>query len=455
MNQSPGPVALPQVAIVGRPNVGKSTLFNRIVGRRQAIVGSLQGMTRDRNTAQTDWNGVSFGLIDTGGIDQGSTEDLLRQVAEQVMIAVDIADIALLVVDGREGPLPVEREIASQLRRRGITLILAINKCDKPETADEMELAFHQVGVELMYVIAAEHGFGVADLLDMVTDLLPAVPIVESEEDPPIRVAFVGRPNVGKSSLVNALLGSERVIVSDQPGTTRDPIDTLLESNGRWYVLVDTAGIRKRARVDTHAEIASAAMARRRMAQADIALLVIDADEGVTRQDLHVAAEADRLGCGLIVVANKWDLVDEEEESLRPRVEGNVRERLGRMRYARVAVTSATEGTGVQALLPLVDEVAEARRRRVPTAELNVAFASMLGRHAPAGGTSGAHPKYLTQVGINPPRFVAFAGGRGAARGDYTRYLENRLRESFDFAGSPVVIKLRRSRRKKRRARRR
>ena len=283
MNQSSGPVALPQVAIVGRPNVGKSTLFNRIVGRRQAIVGSLQGMTRDRNTAQTDWNGVSFGLIDTGGIDQGSTEDLLRQVAEQVMIAVDIADIALLVVDGREGPLPVEREIASQLRRRGITLILAINKCDKPETADEMELAFHQVGVELMYVIAAEHGFGVADLLDMVTDLLPAVPIVESEEDPPIRVAFVGRPNVGKSSLVNALLGSERVIVSDQPGTTRDPIDTLLESNGRWYVLVDTAGIRKRARVDTHAEIASAAMARRRMAQADVALLVIDADEGVTR----------------------------------------------------------------------------------------------------------------------------------------------------------------------------
>ncbi|MCH7824907.1 MAG: ribosome biogenesis GTPase Der [Acidobacteria bacterium] len=455
MNQSSGAVSLPQVAIVGRPNVGKSTLFNRIVGRREAIVGSQHGMTRDRNTAETDWNGVSFGLIDTGGIDQGSKEDLLRRVEEQVMFAIDIADIVLLVVDGRQGPLPVEHEIASQLRRRGITLILAINKCDQPETADEMELAFHEVGIELMYVIAAEHGFGVADLLDTVTDLLPEAPIVESEEDPPIRVAFVGRPNVGKSSLVNTLLGSERVIVNDQPGTTRDPIDTLLESNGRRYVLVDTAGIRKRARIDTHAEIASVAMARRRMTQADIALLVIDADEGVTHQDLHVAADANRMGCGLIVVVNKWDLVDEEEESLRPQVEENVRERLGRMRYARVAVTSATEGTGIEALLPLVDEVAEARRRRVPTADLNVAFAAMVGRHAPAGGTSAAHPKYLTQVGVNPPRFVAFAGGRGAARGDYTRYLENRLRASFDFAGSPVVIKLRRSRRKKRRARRR
>lgn len=455
MNQPSGAVSLPQVAIVGRPNVGKSTLFNRIVGRREAIVGSHHGMTRDRNTAEADWNGISFGLIDTGGIDQGSKEDLIRQVEEQVMIAVDIADIVVLVVDGREGPLPVEHDIASQLRRRGITLILAINKCDKLAAAAEMELAFHEVGIELMHVISAEHGFGVADLLDTLTDLLPEASPVDRDEDAPIRVAFVGRPNVGKSSLVNTLLGSERVIVSAQPGTTRDPIDTLLESNGRRYILVDTAGIRKRARVDTHAEIASVAMARRRIAQADVALLVIDADEGVTRQDLHVAAEANHMGCGLIVVVNKWDLVDEEEESLRPQVEANVRERLGRMRYARVAVTSATEGTGVEALLPLVDEVAEARRRRVPTADLNVAFAAMLGRHAPAGGTSAAQPKYLTQVGVNPPRFVAFAGGRGAARNDYTRYLENRLRKTFDFGGSPIVIKLRRSRRNKRRSRRR
>ena len=224
---------MPQVAIVGRPNVGKSTLFNRIVGHREAIVGSQRGMTRDRKTAETDWNGVRFNLIDTGGIDQGSSENLLRQVKSQVMTAVDIADIALLVVEGREGPLPVDHEIASELRRRGIILILAINKCDRPKAADEMKLAFHELGIDLMYVIAAEDGFGVADLLDTVIGLLPETTDVEIERNLPTRVAFVGRPNVGKSSLVNALLGSERVIVSDQPGTTRDPIDTLLESNGR------------------------------------------------------------------------------------------------------------------------------------------------------------------------------------------------------------------------------
>jgi len=441
---------LPQVAIVGRPNVGKSTLFNRIVGRREAIVGSHYGMTRDRHTAEADWNGVPFVLVDTGGIEQGSSEDLMRQVEEQVMLAVDIADVALLVVDGRQGLLPVDREIANQLRRRGVTPLLAINKCDKQDSGAELQLAFHELGVELMFPISAEHGYGVADLLDTLVARLPQGEIEEGEGADLTRVAFVGRPNVGKSSLVNALLGAERVIVSDMPGTTRDSIDTLLEHDGSRYLLVDTAGIRKRARIDTHAEIASVAMARRRLTQADVALLVIDAQDGVTRQDLHVAAEADEMGCGLIVVVNKWDTVSESESRLRHEVQQYMRERLGRMRYARVAITSATEGTGVEELLPLVDEVAAARARRVPTADLNAAFEKMLGRHAPAGGTGGSAPKYLTQVGINPPRFVAFAGGRGAGRGDYTRYLENRLRDQFDFEGTPLVVKLRRSARKRR-----
>jgi GTP-binding protein len=437
--------SLPQVAIVGRPNVGKSTLFNRIVGRREAIVGSEYGMTRDRHSAVADWNGVRFLLIDTGGIEQGSVEELMRQVEEQVMIAVDVADVAVLVVDGREGLLPVDREIAAQLRRRGVTPLLAVNKCDKQDAAAELQLAFHELGIELMFPMSAEQGDGVADMLDTMVALLPAGAEDEPDENPLVRVAVVGRPNVGKSSLVNALLGAERVIVSDMPGTTRDAIDTLLERDGRRYLLIDTAGIRRRSRVDTHAEIASVAMARRRLTQADVALLVIDAQEGVTRQDLHVAAEADELGVGLIVVVNKWDTVSETEAQMRHEVQNYMRDRLGRMRYARVTITSATEGIGVDTLLPLVDAVAGARARRVPTADLNAAFESMVGRHAPAGGTGGASPKYLTQVGINPPRFVAFAGGRGAGRGDYTRYLENRLRESFDFGGTPLIVKLKRS----------
>ena len=447
MNESSSVAALPQVAIVGRPNVGKSTLFNRIVGRREAIVGSQYGMTRDRHTAEADWNGVRFTLIDTGGIDHGSSEELPQLIEQQVMIAVEVADIALLVVDGREGPLPVEHEIASQLRRRGVPMILVVNKADTPSLSEELVPAFHEIGVADVYPVSAEHGLGVNDLLDTVTEMLPATPVEEDAEDPTIRVAVVGRPNVGKSSMVNALLGAERVIVSDVPGTTRDAIDTLLEANGRRYLLVDTAGIRKRARIHTHAEIASVAMARRRLGQADVALLLVDPHDGVTRQDMHVAADADRLGCGLIVVINKWDTVD-DEGSLRVRMSEYVTARLGRIRYARVAITSATEGSGVEALLPLIDEVAEARARRIPTADLNAAFEAMVGRNAPAGGTSAAQPKYLTQVGTRPPRFVAFAGGRGAGRRDYQRYLENRLRESFDFRGTPVFVKLRRSRRK-------
>ncbi len=454
MSQQGRAASLPQVVIVGRPNVGKSTLFNRVVGRREAIVGSHYGMTRDRHNAEADWNGVSFVLVDTGGIERDTNEDLLRQVERQVMTAVDVADVALLVVDGREGLLPVDSEIAVQLRRRGITPVVVINKCDRPEDAELMVAGFHEIGVDLMFPVSAEDGFGVADLLDAVVAMLPEDDARGVVVDAPVRVAFVGRPNVGKSSLVNALLGSERVIVSDQPGTTRDAIDTLLHSGEKGYVLVDTAGIRKRARIDTHAEIASVAMARRRLNQADIALLVVDSQDGVTRQDLHVAAEADDLGCGLIVVVNKWDTVEAPAPSPRE-VEEHVQQRLGRMRYARVTTTSATEGTGIDALLPLVDAVAAARSRRVSTAELNEAFAAMVGRHAPAGGTSATAPKYLTQVGVEPPRFVAFAGGRGAARSDYGRYLENRLRERFDFAGTPLVIKLRTASRRRSHATRR
>ena len=445
---------MPHVAIVGRPNVGKSTLFNRIVGRREAIVGSAYGMTRDRHTAEADWSGVRFVLTDTGGIEYGSEEELLQQVEEQVMVAVAVADLALLIVDGRQGPLPVERDIALQLRRQGVPVVLVVNKCDTPQLADEVTAAFHAMGVEPLHGVSAEHGVGVNDLLDTVTELLPEYIESAAEDEQLTRVAVVGRPNVGKSSLVNALLGSERVIVSDIPGTTRDAIDTMMEHDGKRYLLIDTAGIRRRAKVDTHAEIASVAMARRRLRRADVALLVVDPQDGLTRQDLNLAAEADRVGSGLIVVVNKWDLV-EPEDDFPERMKEHVVSRLARMRYARVALISALAGTGIDTLLPMIDEVGEARARRVPTADLNQAFEIMVGKHAPTGGTSATQPKYLTQVGIRPPRFVAFAGSRGGNRPDYRRYLENRLRESFDFAGTPIVVNIRLSRRGRRRKTRR
>ena len=466
MSEPHAEASLPQVAIVGRPNVGKSTLFNRIVGRRQAIVGSESGMTRDRHSAEADWAGIEFLITDTGGLEYDSPENLLRQVEQHVMAAVEVADAALFVVDGREGPLPVEREIAQRIRRTGIPLALVVNKCDTPERCEQAPVEFAEMGVEPILAVSAEHGLGVAELLDAVLEMLPEVDVArwkgldafaDEESDDletapddaagEVRVAVVGRPNVGKSSLVNALLGTARVIVSDEPGTTRDAIDTVLERHDRRYVLVDTAGIRRRARVDTHAEMASVAVAKRRMAQADVALLVIDQQDGLTRQDLHVASEADSRGCGLVVVVNKWDTVDEQDEGAERILEA-VRWRLGRMRYAPVVTTSATEEVGIDALLPLIDEVAEARARRVPTADLNSVFEAMVGRHAPAGGITATQPKFLTQVAINPPRFVAFTGGRGAARADYRRYLENRLRAAFDFAGTPLVVKLRKPRRR-------
>ncbi|MFQ5743300.1 MAG: ribosome biogenesis GTPase Der [Acidobacteriota bacterium] len=438
---------LPRVAIVGRPNVGKSTLFNRIVGRRQAIVGRESGLTRDRHTAETDWTGTRFVLTDTGGLEWGTTEDLLQQVEQQVLAAVDSADLVLFVGDGRAGILPVESQTAVAIRRRGIPMLLVVNKCDTSKIADTAAADFHALGLGAIFTVSAEQGRGVGELLDALVAALPGphdAQVSVPESTLAARVAVVGRPNVGKSSLVNALLGRTRVIVSDLPGTTRDAIDTVLELQGRRYLLVDTAGIRKRAKVATHAELASVAVARRRLQRADVALLLIDPHDGLTRQDLHLASEAGLVGCGLIVVVNKWDTT-EKEEGLTVRFRERLRQRLGRLSYARVAFTSATEGDGVEALLPLVDAVSAARSRRIGTAELNAAFEAMLRRYQPGGGTAGVWPKYLTQVGVNPPTFVVFAAGRGSWRTDYRRYLENRLREAFDFSGTPMIIRVRRS----------
>ena len=446
MNAAVDRQKLAQVAIIGRPNVGKSALFNRIVGRRQAIVGSLAGLTRDRQTAEAEWAGARFVLTDTGGLEWDSAESLLEQVKIQVLTALETSDVVLFVVDGRDGLTGVESEVALFARRHGIPMVLVINKCDTRDLGTAAEAEFSSLGITPVFTVSAEQGRGVGDMLD---GLLAALPEIEVDDDTEgegaaqVHIAVIGRPNVGKSSLVNALLGTTRVIVSDIPGTTRDSIDTVLERDGRRYVLVDTAGMRKRSKVDTHAEIASVAIARRRIERADVSLLLIEPHEGVTHQDISIGREAQEKGCGLVVVVNKWDTVD-KEEGLHTRFTDYVRHRMGRLRWAPVAYTSALEGLGVDALLPLVDEVAAARARRIPTAQLNVAFEQMLQRHEPAGGTTGAMPKYLTQVGVNPPTFVVFASGRGSMRADYRRYLENRLRDGFDFEGTPLRIKVRR-----------
>ena len=445
---------LPEVAIVGRPNVGKSTLFNRVLGRRQAIVGRQAGLTRDRHRSKADWCGRHFVLTDTGGIDWDSADELLRRIRGQALDAIEDADVVLLIVDGREGLLPVESELTRELRRRQVSVLVVVNKCDTPGQAQAFIGDFHALGLQPVVAISAEHGVGVGRLLDELVKQLPAgLPLPEDEQGvtptdspaEPVGVAVVGRPNVGKSSLVNALLGSERVVVSEVPGTTRDSIDCLLESKGRLYKLIDTAGLRRGGRRDSYAEIASVAVARKRMRVADVALAVTDAQEGLTRQDLHIIAEAEGAGCAIIVVVNKWDLIPPEEALTLEWVQA-IRRRLARMGYTPCAFISAKTGDGVENLLPLIDRVQANRCRRLPTAQLNAVFQAIVSRGVADGGPGMPRPKYITQVRVRPPTFAVFTvGGKRTLQRSYQRYLENRLREAFDFTGTPVVLRIRRA----------
>ena len=433
----------PQVVIVGRPNVGKSTLFNRILGRRQAIVGEESGLTRDRNVADTDWIGRRFELSDTGGVEWRSKDGLAQAVEAKALGALEGAAVVLFLVDGKDGPVSIERDLATELRRCGARVFLVVNKCDRLDRTDEVAADFATLGLDPVFAISAEHGFGVADLLDAVVALLPEEEISSSPSRDFTRVAVVGRPNVGKSSLANAMLGRDRLVVSEISGTTRDAIDTTMTFGGRDYVLVDTAGIRRGARQEGFAEFVSVTIARRRMARADVALLVIDATVGLTRQDRTVADEAQTAGCGLIIVVNKWDLVEIERGNQRS-WHKELKERLGRMAFAEVAYTSALTGDGVKGLFSLIDRVAENRLRRAPTSELNALF-KYLQQRGPQGPPGSPELKYLTQASVAPPTFVVFTGkGRRELPVSYKRFLENRLREQFGLDGTPVRIHIRR-----------
>jgi GTP-binding protein len=440
---------LPSIVLVGRPNVGKSTLFNRIARTRRAIVNAMAGTTRDVLSQDAEWQGMPFRLVDTGGI-FGHTDDPLHDmVVEHGKRAIRLADLIIFVVDGREGRVPGDDDIAAQVRTTSAPVLLAVNKADDKRARDRM-YEFFAFGFDHVFEIAAEHGTGVPDLLDAALGQLKGAGkvggAVAVETPDEIAVAIVGRPNVGKSSLVNRLLREERLIVSDIPGTTRDAIDTVLRWHKRTFRIVDTAGIRRPGRVaNSHAvEMVSVLTARRAMERADVAVLVIDASQGATDQDAAIAGEAERLGCGMIIAANKWDLTKAEGDRYYKAFDEEQRFRMKFLDYAPLLHISALTGERAPKLLETVDRVAMARRRRITTGELN-RFVERLGREHPPSSPDKRHVKilYAAQTGIAPPQFVFFTNIATEFHFSYNRFLINNLRETFGFEGTPIRITVR------------
>jgi len=435
------------VVLVGRPNVGKSTLFNRITGTRRAIVTPIAGTTRDVNSLPAEWQGTTFRLVDTGGLFGASEDPLHALVVQQGRRALQDADVLVFVVDGRDGLVSGDEEIAAALRSTVAPVVLAVNKIDD-KRARARALEFYALGFDPVVEIAAEHGEGVGDLLDEVIARLPAGPGAAAAETPPeTAVAIVGRPNVGKSSLLNRLLKEERSIVSPVPGTTRDTVDAVLKWHKRRFRIVDTAGIRRPGRVarSGQLEAVSVIVARRAIEQADVAVLIVDAVEGATDQDAAIAGEADAAGCGIIIAANKWDLMKGRGQDF-PRVfDETLRRQLKFLEYAPVLHVSAATGERTSRILETIDKVADARTRRIPTSELNRFVAAVTAVHPPASpGRREVRILYAAQTGVAPPTFVFFTNVATSFHFSYERFLVNRLRESFGFSGTPVRLRVRR-----------
>jgi len=438
---------LPVIAIVGRPNVGKSTLFNRFAGQRRALVEDVPGVTRDRLAEEVEAGGRRVLVVDTAGLDPDAEKGLPGAVQAQARAAVEEADAVLFVVDGKAGCLPEDEAIARALRRSDRPLVLVVNKIDVPGHAARAT-EFHRLGISPLVPTSAEHGSGAFDALEAAVAGLPPAGAPAPDAAEGLRIAIVGRPNVGKSSLVNRLLGQERVVVSDEPGTTRDAIDTRLEHDGRSYGLVDTAGIRRPGRRTLTVERGSALMAVRSLERADVALVVIDAEEGFTDQDARVAGLARQRGRPTGVLANKWDRVQERSGPERKRLRDEIRNGLRFMADAPVLEVSARTGRGTVRILPLADELAQAGRREVPTAELNRWLQDATARHEPAMAQRGPRKRaikffYATQTAVSPPTFVLFCTEPTAVSPSYRRFLENRLRERFGLTGTPVRLRLR------------
>jgi GTPase len=445
---------LPSVVIVGRPNVGKSTLFNRLTGTRRSIVTNEPGITRDRIYGTAEWEGRAFEVVDTGGIVPEEKAGIPGEILRQAHRAIEKAARVVQVVDGRTGPLPIDAELAQLLRRAGKPPVIAVNKVDSPKQADLAAAQFYELGEEV-FPVSAEHGFGVDALLDRLTETFARGTSPQAEPD--IHIAIIGRPNVGKSTLLNQLAGEERSIVSPEPGTTRDAVDTIVRRHGKSYRFLDTAGIRRKGQTNLLAEKLSVIMARRHLERADIALLIADASVGVTSHDRTIAGYAEQSRRSVIIVMNKWDLALQaaQERAERGRKRGEepvpvdpgklladyeriVREKFKFLPYAPVIFISALTGQRVEKLYRLIDQVAQARRRRISTGELNRWLESVdLER-----GTSPASRKvkiyYVTQATAAPPTFVLFTNQPRPLHFSYERFLENQLRAAFDFSGTPI-----------------
>jgi GTPase len=438
------------VAIVGRPNVGKSTLFNRLIGQRRAIVGDEPGITRDRIYGEVEWAGTKFSLVDTGGIVPDDDAVIPANILKQAGMAIQESQLLIWVVDARKGITQLDEELAGLLRSTGKAVVVAANKIDSSSLESE-STEFYRFGFEDVFAVSAEQGIGVGELLDGVVELLKLAPQISTEDtdsERELRLAIVGRPNVGKSSLLNQLLGEDRVIVSPVAGTTRDAIDTLLETPERRFRLIDTAGIRRKGKTDEMAEKLSVIMARKSLERADVAIVLIDAVEGVTALDANIAGYAVDAGCSIIIAVNKWDALAEKETNTAAEFERSLRDKMKFLDWAPVITLSALTGQRVERILPLVARAGEARNRRIPTSQLNDFFehaiAQPRGGTAPSpgrGGYSRLKVQYLTQVGVRPPTFVVFtSGGKPGLHFSYERYLLNRLREEFDFFATPLRI---------------
>lgn len=437
-------IPLPRIALVGRPNVGKSTLFNRICGRRKAITDGRPGSTRDRNYAQVDWQGRAFELVDTGGLLLATDDPLLGPAARQAEVAIAEADVVLLVTDARAGLLPDDQAIAQRLRRDGKTVHVVVNKVES-DAQDVSEFA--RLGFESVHGISAEHGLGIGDLLDSVLAGVPAVAPGEQQERE-ARVALVGRPNVGKSSILNRLLGRERAVVSAVPGTTRDTVDERFERGGRLYRLVDTAGLRRVRLLKENVDHVSVVQARRAIARAEVAVLVLDAESGLREMDATIGGEVVEAGAGLVLAVNKWDLADERRLDERG-FEREVRDELKFLHWAAVVFVSARSGRGIGGLLKAVDRAREARLRRVTTGEFNRLLTQATEAHVPrpAKGSRPVRILFGSQIGTAPPTFALSVNQPVDLHFSYLRYLENRIREAFGFEGTPIRLKVRQRRR--------